>query len=67
MKVVKRADGEGRTELCLNINKTSFNGVFITCGEEVTILEERMADDGTACYQVAYGKRKGWIRKEHVP
>lgn len=65
-KVVKRSDGEGPTELRVHINRDSFNGVFISCGEEVTILEEQTADDGTPYYQVMYGKRKGWIKKEHI-
>ena len=50
----------------LNINTCSFNGVFISCGEVVSVLDEAIAEDGVAFYHVAYGKRKGWLKQEHT-
>ena len=63
--VVRRADG-GQTELRGNINTESFNGVFVDSGEQVTILAEAEATDGTIFINIAYGKKKGWIRADHV-
>ena len=65
MAVVQRSDGTGPTELRLNINTNSFNGVFVSCGEEVAVLAEAIAEDGVPFYSVAYGKRKGWLKQEH--
>ena len=63
--IVKRADG-GRTELRGNINHESFNGVYIDNGEEIKIQSEAVATDGSKFLNVVYGKKKGWIRAEHV-
>ena len=50
----------------LNINTVSFNGVFISCGEEVIVLAEDSDADGVAFCQVSYGKKKGWLKTEHL-
>ena len=65
-KEVRRADGQGPTELRLNIETPSFNGVFIDDGESVGIVDEATAEDGVLFYHVLYGKRRGWIKGEHV-
>ena len=63
---VQRADGDGPTELRMNLTTAAFNNVFVSSGEAVEILGEGTDGEGIPYCHIQYGKKKGWIKKAHV-
>ena len=68
--IVKRSDCNGEdlclTELRFHASEDSAgNGIFLSDGDEITIIDEVKSDDGNVFYRIKYGKKQGFMRAEH--